>query len=355
MRLLCLVCFGLAASAASVFTTQPDDPSAVVVSGNTEADIQAAVDKAASSDTREGIVFVTSGRYTFTHSLFVWPGIRLFGISRTRPVFPLPENTPGFQKRLGVMVMFTGGKPGRVPVPPQGAVPPNPSIPDANSGTFYSAMSNIALISGAAIRGRGNPLPCGSARLSVAHGFPYRFGSAALYQVGNEAEDLHFDGGRYFILSEKTSPAWQFTLLDSTFEGQKESAIREHETGLTLVHDSFRNVPVAIDIDPQYSDELWVKDCRFENVARAAAVISNERSPLTEFGFQNAVLQSVPTFAIVRESGKKVAGKGSTYKVNEFNYGLIVPGLGAMGEIGMRYEASTLESMPEPLPPAIRP
>jgi hypothetical protein len=41
------------------------------------------------------------------------------------------------------MVMFTGGKPGRVPVPPQGTVPPRTDIPDANSGTFYSAMSNI--------------------------------------------------------------------------------------------------------------------------------------------------------------------------------------------------------------------
>ncbi len=54
---------------------------------------------------------------------------------------------------------------------------------------------------------------------------------AALYQVGNEAEDLHFYGGRYGILTEKTSPAWQFTLIDSSFEGQREAAIREHEAG----------------------------------------------------------------------------------------------------------------------------
>ena len=74
-------------------------------------------------------------------------------------------------------------------------------------------------------------------------------GLAGLYQVGNEAEDLHFYGGRYGILSEKTSPAWQFTLLDSTFDGQRESAIREHEAGLTLVRDTFQNVPKAIDID----------------------------------------------------------------------------------------------------------
>ena len=32
-------------------------------------------------------------------------------------------------------------------------------------------------------------------------------GLAALTQIGNEAEDLHFFGGRYGILTEKTSPA----------------------------------------------------------------------------------------------------------------------------------------------------
>ncbi len=356
MRLLILFWIGLSVFGSSVFTTQPDDPKAVVVSGNTGSDVQTAIDKASNSDSHEGIVFVPSGRYTFTQTVFVWPGIRLFGIGETRPVFVLPENTPGFQKGLGVMVMFTGGKPGRVAVPPQGAVPPNQNVPDANSGTFYSAMSNIDFEIG-----DGNSAAVGIRFHVAQHAFlthmDFHIGSglAALYQVGNEAEDLRFFGGRYAILSEKTSPAWQFTLLDSTFEGQKESAIREHETGLTLVHDSFRNVPVAIDIDPLYSDELWVKDCRFENVSSAAVVISNEKSPLTEIGFQNAVLQSVPTFALLRESGKKVSGKGAIYNVKEFNYGLIVPALGSMGEIGMHYAASALHSMPSGLPDAIRP
>jgi hypothetical protein len=91
-------------------------------------------------------------------------------------------------------------------------------------------------------------------------------GLAALYQVGNEAEDLHFYGGRYAILTEKTSPAWQFTLIDSIFEGQRESAIREHEASLTLVNVAMRDVPVGIEIDRGYGDRLWGSDVRFENV-----------------------------------------------------------------------------------------
>ncbi len=209
--------------------------------------------------------------------------------------------------------------------------------------------------------GDGNPTAI-AIRFHVAqHAFlshmDFHIGSglAALTQIGNEAEDIHIYGGRYGILTEKTSPAWQFTLLDSTFEGQRESAIREHEAGLTLIRDTFSNVPTAIDIDPHYSDQLWAKDCRFENITSQAVTISNENSPLTEVGFENAVLKNVPTFALLRESGKKIQGKGGLYRVHNFNYGLILPNQGSMGKIGMLYSAAPLTTAPEPLEPAITP
>jgi hypothetical protein len=233
-------------------------------------------------------------------------------------------------------------------------VPPNSQIADANSGTFYSAMSNIDFEIG-----DGNPAAV-AIRFHVAQhaylshmDFHIGSGLAALNQAGNEAEDLHFYGGRYGILTEKTSPAWQFTLIDSVFQGQRESAVREHEAGLTLIRDTFRDVPEAIDIDPQYYDQLWVKDSRFENISGAAVVIGNEKSPLNEIGFENAVLKDVPVFALFRESGKKVAGKGPVYRIENFNYGLIVPGEGMTGAIGMVYDATRLTTMPAPLPPAI--
>ena len=113
-------------------------------------------------------------------------------------------------------------------------------------------------------------------------------------------------------------------------------------------------MPTAIDIDPHYSDELWVKDCRFENISGPAVIISTENSPLTEIGFENAVLKDVPTFALLRESGKKVSGKGPVYRIGNFNYGLIVPGEGLTGTIGMLYDATPLSALPELLPPAIR-
>src|ERR1017187_9706614 len=91
----------------SVFTTRLDDPKAVYltaqefgVHGDGQADasgaIQAAIDKAGSI-AREGIVFVPSGRYRLTRTVYIWPGVRVVGYGAARPVFVLADNTPGFQ------------------------------------------------------------------------------------------------------------------------------------------------------------------------------------------------------------------------------------------------------------------
>jgi len=360
------LCLCPAAFAASVITTRLEDPKAIYLdapttSADSSAAVQAAIDKASGTG-REGIVFVQAGRYTIARTVFLWPGVRLIGYGATRPVFVLPPNTPGFQKGMGVMVMFTGLTPherpragDRIAFPPPGSVPPNNDVADANPNTFYSAMSNIDFEIG-----DGNPAAV-AVRFHVAqHSFLTHMdfhldsGLAGIYQVGNEAEDLHFYGGRYGILTENTSPAWQFTLIDSVFEGQRAAAIREHEAGLTLIRDTFRNVPKAIDIDEGYPDQLWVKDSRFENISGPVVTISLEKSPLTEVGFENAVLSNAPVFAKLRESGKTVAGKGAVYGVKNFSYGLIVPGEGQMGSIGMQYEAAPTASLPAALPRAIR-
>ena len=135
----------------------------------------------------------------------------------------------------------------------------------------------------------------------------FRIGSgfAGVHEVANEAEDLHFHGGQYGIMTRKPSPAWQFTLIDSTFDGQREAAIRENEAGLTLVHDEFRNVPTAVSIDPHYSDQLWIKDSRFENITGPAVVIGNETSRMTEINLRTSFAATCPIFAKLRESGRE--------------------------------------------------
>jgi hypothetical protein len=367
--LLAMVSSALAATT-SVFTSKPEDPKAAYVQdfgakgdGKTDdsAALQSAINKVATTRLG-GVVFIPAGRYRLTRTLFVWDAVRLIGYGATRPVFVLADNTPGFQTGVADMVLFSGSgptalKPGarRAAVPPQGAVPANDAVADAHSGTFYSSMLNIDFEIG-----QGNPAAIG-VRFHVAqHGYlahmDFQIGSglAALTQIGNVGLDLHFHGGRYGILTEKTSPAWQYTLIDSSFDGQREAAIREHEAGLTLIRDSFRNTPTAIDIDEGYSDQLWVKDCRFEDISGAAIVVSSETSHLGEVGVDNAVLKNVPIFARFRESGNTLSGKGAVYRISNFTHGLILPTQGAMGKMGTVYEAQSISALPKPMAPAIR-
>jgi hypothetical protein len=269
--------------ASAVYLTQDQFPVRGDGKADDSASIQAAIDKVQET-TGEGILFVPAGRYRVTRTIYVWPGVRVIGYGDPRPVFVLADKTPGFQEGIGYMFFFAGARPNRraggatfagrafrpLPTPP-GTVPPIQTVADANPGTFYSAMSNIDFEIGSE-----NAAAVGIRFHVAQHGYlahmDFRIGSglAGLNDIGNEAEDLHFHGGRYGILTRKPSPAWQFTLIDSSFDGQREAAIRENEAGLTLVHDEFRNVPTAIAIDPRYSDQLWVKDSRFENISGPA-------------------------------------------------------------------------------------
>src|SRR5580698_6848643 len=113
MCLPCAVLLGVSsvASASSVFTTRLDDPKAVYLTaqefgvhgdgvGDDTAAIQAAIDKA-EGGVREGIVFVPSGHYRLTRTIYLWPGVRLIGYGAERPIFMLANNTPGFQTGVG--------------------------------------------------------------------------------------------------------------------------------------------------------------------------------------------------------------------------------------------------------------
>jgi hypothetical protein len=357
----------------SILERAPVDARAVTVRGSGDgttddtAAIQGAIDAAAAKG-GGGIVFLPSGRYRISRSIYVWPGVRVFGVGKRRPTILLAAATPGFQRGVGSMVFITGNHPGgaapgpggvamptRVPVPPPTSVPFDPAIADANSGTFYSALSNLDFEIG-----EGNPAATAVRFHAGQHAYlahiDFRLGSAlaGIYQVGNVGQDLAFHGGRYGILTEKTSPAWQYTLLDSTFDGQRDAAIREHEAGLTLVNVAIRDVPVGIEIDRGYGDWLWGKDVRFERVREAGVIISNEGNAYTQVGFANAVAIDTPVFARFRDNGKTVAAPGARYRVSEFTYGLTVPALGQKGRYATRMDAKPLSAVPARGDDAIR-
>jgi sugar lactone lactonase YvrE len=320
--------------------------------------IQQAINKVQET-TGQGIVFVPEGRYRISKTIFLWPGVRLIGWGAHRPAFVLGKNTPGYQEGMGYMLMFTGNRPrsnaapirqGRPQPPVPGVVPLNPSIADANPGTFYSAVSNIDFDIE-----EGNPAAVGvrfhaAQHCYLAHiDFHIGSGLAGIHDAGNEAEDLHFYGGQYGIMTRKPSPGWQFTLLDSTFEGQSKAAIKEHEAGLTLIRAHISKTPTAISIDPTYAEELWVKDSRFEDLSGPAVIVSNDRGLRTEINLEDVVCRHVPTFAMFRESGNTLPGRGEMYRVNALTHGLTFASPSSQGEVKTHYDASSLSSMPAPV------
>src|SRR6267378_1195664 len=352
--------------ASSYYPSRPDDAKAVYLTreqfsfrGDGVADdtnsIQRAINRVQETQ-GQGIVFVPSGGYRLTKTIYIWPGIRVIGYGSTRHALVLCPNTTGFQKGPAYMVFFAGGRPGYTGKFHQRPTSHDDNVPeDASPGTFYSALSNIDI----EIQD-GNPGAVGVRAHYAQHCFlthmDFHIGSglAGIHDGGNVAYDLHFFGGKYGIWTRKPSPGWQFTVMDSTFEGQSEAAIREHEAGLTLIRPQFKNVPAAISIDPNYTEELWVKDARMENVSGPAVIISNEKGARTEINMENVICRGVPVFASFRESGKQFAGLQEMYAVKAFSHGFHYDDIGAVASIQSVFDATPLTKLPPPTESDIR-
>jgi len=327
---------------ASFYSVRLDDPQAVYLEpgdGSTDqtAAIQQAIDKVEQT-TRQGIIFIPEGRYRLTNTVYVWPGIRLIGYGARRPVFVLPPNTPGYgdPDNVRYMIFFSGGH----------GNPPR----DASPGTFYSAISNIDIEIG-----DGNPGAAGVRAHYAQHCYlahmDFRIGSgfAGIDEAGNVAEDVHFHGGRYGVRTGMPSPGWQFTMVDVTFDGQREAAIREREAGLTLIRPQFRGVPTAIAIDPDFPDELWIRDGRMEDITGPAVIISAETRARTEINMEGIVCRHVPVFAAFRESARTVKAPAAIYEVKTFSHGVHFDDIGATPTIRDIFENRALDGMPEPV------
>ena len=361
---LAIICFLFITTsrAQSVIMDRLEDPQAVYLDamlhakGDGHADdtgaLQAAIDHVVDLH-HEGIVFIPPGRYRLTRTVFVWAGVRLIGYGAERPTFVLADNTSGYESRIAYMLFFAGDRPDhaegvdptlpatfhRPPTPP-GTVPHRADVPDANPGTFYSALSNVNFQIGAGNAGAVAIRFHVAQHSALSHiDFDIGSGFAGVHEVGNEAEDLHFHGGQFGIMARKPSPAWQFTLLDSSFDGQREASIRENEAGLTLVNVEFRNVPTAVSIDPEFSDQLWIKNSRFEHLSGPAILVSNEASRMTEINIEDALCRDVPVFAQLRESGKQFKGRGPEYTVSTFTHGLMLSKAGTSSRIGSIFSA----------------
>ena len=274
--IICLVARGLGSlHAQSYFPQRPDDPRAVNFTKETfgaQADgvgddaeaLQNAINRVQET-TRMGVVLIPEGRYRLGKTVYVWQGIRLIGYGSKRPVLVLGRDTPGFQDGAGrYMIHFADNRPQRG----------GPFV-DASEFTFYSGLNNIDFElqdgNAAAIAVRFHV-----AQHSMLTHMDFQVGSAhaALEDIGNQASDIHVHGGEYGIITKGTSPAWQFLLMDSTFDGQRAAAIQTMEAGFTLVRVRFANTPVALKITPGEVEQLYGRDLQLENIHEAFVALA---------------------------------------------------------------------------------
>ena len=312
--------------AQSYYPQKPPEPLAVTLGSagfeahgdgaDDDADtLQAAINHVQET-THHGLVLIPSGRYRLGRTVHVWAGIRLIGYGPERPVFVLGPHTPGFQagqRRHEIggsqpVIWFTDERPA-VGAP----------IPDASEFTFYSAMSNIDFD-----LGEGNEAAV-AVRFNVAqHSFlthmNFRVGTAraAIEAVGNQASDLHIFGGQFGIITRKTSPAWQFLLMDSTFEGQRDAAIQTDEAGFTLVRDRFRDVPVAIRIPPGQVEQLYGRDLQMERISRAVLEVGDTQNLRSEITLERVACTDVGRFV----NGFNTPAMQGSFVQDSFSLGL---------------------------------
>lgn len=332
----------------SYFPLRPDDPHAVYlehgafgVSGDGVTDDSDAIQQAINrvqETTYQGIVFVPEGRYRITKTIYVWEGIRLIGYGAHRPAFVLARNTPGFQDGPShYMVHFTDRR-----------QPAGEPIWDASEFTFYSGMNNIDF----EIED-GNPTAV-AVRFHVAQhsmlthmDFHIGKAKAALEDIGNQASDIHIYGGKYGILTKKTSPAWQFLLMDSSFEGQSVAAIHTQEAGMTLIRDEFSHVPVGIEIDDTQVEQLYGRDLRMQDVLGAAIDLGDDKNLRSEVTLENIECSAVPNFLRGDAHGNDgLSVAAHTYVMDSFTAGLDIADDGREIGIAMRHKEHAIAQLP---------
>ncbi len=338
------------AAAGSVYALRPDDRAAFYLApsgGDDTAALQRAID-AVQERSHQGIVFLAPGRYVLSDTIHIWPGIRLIGYGAERPKLALPPSTTGFGGAAEKVLLFFAGR-----RPAAGE-----AVPDANPGTFYSALSNVDIEIG-----DGNPAAVVVRSRYAQHSFiahvDMHLGSAlaGIHESGNVVEDVRFFGGRYGIWTSQPSPGWQLTVIDSQFEGQRDAAILEHEAGLTLIRPHFRRVPAAVVLEPGGIDELWVSDATLEDIRGPAFSFGMEKNPRNQITMERIVCHNVPVFAEQRDSGTLRRAPAPDYVVQRFSHGLHYPDIASAGAIRSVFEAAKGQAAAAPsdlaaIPPA---
>lgn len=326
--LLCLT--GLcAARTISVYSECPSDPKVVyftpekfAIANDGKTDVSSGLQEAINyvkDEFNAGIVFVPSGNYLLSQTIYIPTSVRLIGVGPERPTFILKKNSEGFgtenledKGRAKYLFWFTSNR-----------VTPESGVRDANAGTFYSAFSNIDVRIES-----GNPYAVAFRTHYAQHSFISHCridigdGKAGIFDAGNELEDVEFAGGEYGIYTTRTSPSWQVTIVNSVFKNQRKACINTEEGGWVIIRNRFENSPVAVEVRKDRSDKIYMEDCVMESISSAGIILSHENYSPNQVSVRNTYLSRTPVAVSFRESGRKISSPSRYCKIENFTNGL---------------------------------
>ncbi|MBR1930002.1 MAG: hypothetical protein IJ833_00805 [Lachnospiraceae bacterium] len=282
-----------------------------------------------------GILYIPEGEYRLKNTVLIPPSVRLIGYGATRPVFVLPAGTKGFERRIDrntirgdeIRNLYMDGYPGAKYlfwfIGDRNMDADEPM--DANAGTFYDAISNIDF----RIENNNPGAICIRAHFAQ-HGFISHChfelgdGLAGIFDVGNEMEDLTFEGGQYGIVCRMCSPGWPFALLDCVFDGQKEAAVLSATTGFTAFRLRIANTKHAFDIYLTGSwEKLYLEDCVFENITDAAITSYQSDNVIQQTNIKRLRCANVPTLIHRADVDEYVRREEAYYEVEEYTRGYV--------------------------------
>ncbi len=179
-------------------------------------------------------------------------------------------------------------------------------------------------------------------------------GRAALEDVGNQADTLEIDGGDYGILSVRTSPAWQFLLMDSRVSGQRIAGIHTQEVGMTLVRDTFEHAPVAIEIPSNMPEQLYGRDLLLRDISRVAIVLGDTTSQHHQVTLDHVLCAGVPRLLEATHNNvvgfNAIAAPGKYFAEERLTVGQEIDPHGREGDIALRHHETKLPASPQAVP-----
>lgn len=266
-----------------------------------------------------GVLFVPSGTYLLSKTIFVPKAVRIIGYGKTRPQFILQDNAPGFDvpnenAKGGYQYLFWFVSE---------IVEDMDESYDANPGTFYSAMSNVDVY-----LGKGNNYAVAFRTHYAQHSFLNHIdihidsGMAGIYDVGNEIEDISFYGGQYGIISTKCSPGWPFVMVDCRFSNQKQSAIRSREVGWNVIRTHCKHTSNFIEVDEGYFEKIYIENSIFEDMNSVLNVALDQNS-LTQINIKDCQLKSLENVVEYKDTGRNIAVEDYQCTVKRYVHGII--------------------------------